>query len=164
VDRQLVIRHFADALRENYYWRAREYQYYKIAPRIVIEEFIDDGEPGGPLDYRFWCFHGVPEIIQVDNHAHGVDQSYDADWNRLEFSHRGRDLEECEISRPTDLSEMLSVAARLSEGIDFVRVDLYNAKGQIYFGELTFTPRAGIFRFNPESWDDILGAKWRLHA
>jgi hypothetical protein len=62
------------------------------------------------------------------------------------------------------MGEMLLAAASPAEGIDVVRGHLYNAKEQIYFGELTVTPRAGVFRFNPKSWDDILGTKWRLNA
>jgi hypothetical protein len=164
VDRQAVIGHFRKALKENYYWQARENQYYSIIPRIIIEEFIDDGCAFGPLDYRVWCFHGIPEIIQFDNHIHSIDPSYDKEWNKLEFTHRSRKFDDCDIARPANLAEMLSVAAKLSEGIDFVRVDLYNARGRIYFGELTFTPRAGILRFKPEAWDEILGEKWRLNG
>jgi TupA-like ATPgrasp len=162
VDRQSVIGHFRKALGENYYWQAREYQYYAIIPRIIIEEFIDDGSPFGPLDFRIWCFHGVPEIIQFDNHIHSIDPSYDREWNRLDFTHRSRKFDDCDIARPENLAEILSVAGKLSEGIDFVRVDLYNAMGRILFGELTFTPRAGILRFKPEAWDEILGEKWRM--
>jgi TupA-like ATPgrasp len=57
---------------------------------------------------------------------------------------------------------MLTVAAELSKDIDFVRVDLYNANGKIFFGELTFNPRAGNIRFKPESWDTKLGQKWKI--
>jgi hypothetical protein len=35
---------------------------------------------------------------------------------------------------------MKSIAAKLSEGIKFVRVDLYEVDGKVKFGEMTFTP------------------------
>jgi hypothetical protein len=52
----------------------------------------------------------------------------------------------------------------LSREFDFVRVDLYNIDGRIYFGEMTFTPVAGRFRFQPDHWDMRLGEKWKLGA
>jgi hypothetical protein len=162
VDRTKIVEHLDKLLKENYYWHSREYQYYKIAPRILIEEFIDDGEQLGPLDFRFWCFRGQPELIQVTNHANSISAFYDTEWNKLDLTHRVSGFEDAEIAEPVNLKESISVAAALSEDIDFVRVDLYNARGQIYFGELTFTPRAGIFIFKPGVWDEILGEKWRL--
>ena len=38
---------------------------------------------------------------------------------------------------------MLRYAEILSENFPFVRVDLYNVDGKIYFAELTFTPTGG---------------------
>lgn len=154
-----VIRQIKQWMSENYYWTAREFQYYKIPRRILVEAFIDDGEPDGPLDYRFWCFNGKPEVIQVDNHLHDINPFYDVEWNKLDLSYRN-DFKDCDIKRPANLQEMLEVAALLSSEFDFVRVDLYNVKGTVYFGELTFTPVAGNLVFKPESWDAELGSKW----
>jgi hypothetical protein len=159
-DKSKIIEHFSDALKDNYYWDAREFHYYQIIPRILVEEFVEDGQPLGPLDYRFWCFNGVPEVIQVDNHAHSINPFYDSEWNKLDLCYR-TDFTDTDIAKPDNLNEMLSVASKLAEGIDFVRVDLYNVNGRIFVGELTFTPVAGGFKFKPESWDVILGQKWR---
>ena len=38
---------------------------------------------------------------------------------------------------------MFRIASELSKGIPFLRVDLYNSSGKIYFGELTFFPDSG---------------------
>ena len=40
-----------------------------------------------------------------------------------------------------------------------MRVDLYEIKGQIYFGEMTFFPGGGMEEFRPEEWDMRLG-RW----
>lgn len=42
------------------------------------------------------------------------------------------------------MDEMFDMAAKLSQGFPFVRVDLYNVEGHIYFGELTFYPASGL--------------------
>lgn len=161
VDHAATIAHFSRALYTSYYWESREYHYDAIPPRILIEEFLDDGEPSGPLDFRFWCFDGVPELIQVDNSTHSINPFYDPRWNALDLHYRTR-ADRCEIARPGNLDQMLAAAAALASGFDFVRVDLYNIRGQIRFGELTFTPRGGFLKFEPPAWDLILGRKWKV--
>lgn len=148
-------------LKNNYYWKERESQYYGIKPQVLVEELLNDGTNDGPLDYRFWCFHGTPELIQVDNHRHNINPFFDLDWNPLELSYRLTALP-ITIEKPTNLNQMISVASSLSADYDFVRVDLYNVRGKIYFGELTFTPVAGHLKFQPEHWDLALGGKWRF--
>ena len=49
------------------------------------------------------------------------------------------------------------IAKKLSEGIPFVRVDLYSTVHQPYFGELTFYPASGFGVFTPKEWDEKLG-------
>jgi hypothetical protein len=53
---------------------------------------------------------------------------------------------------------MLEMARTLSKGFPHVRVDLYNVKGKIYFGELTFYDGSGYFSFDPDEFDYELGA------
>jgi len=159
IDRSVVVEELRRRLAQNYYWVLREYHYFKIQPRVLVEEFLEyDGD--WPLDYRIWCFDGKPEVIQVDNHGHNINPFYDLNWNRLALHYRDLGITQ-EIERPVNLGEMLSVAARLSEGLDFVRVDIYSIDGKIYFGEMTFMPAAGSFRLMPEDWENRLGKKWK---
>ncbi len=160
IDRNQVIQQLQKLIKKNFYWEFYEYQYYKIPPLVLIEELLIDTEyENGPLDYRIWCFHGKPEVIQLDNHIHNIDPFYDTNWNKLAVSQR-KNYVDFDFRRPDNLDEMLEIATKLSDGFDFIRVDLYNLSGKIYFGELTFTPRAGMFKFTPNSWDLIFGEKW----
>ena len=161
VDRAAVVEKLRNILNQNYYWILREFHYYTIKPRVLVEQFLVDDTPDGPLDYRFWCFNGKPEAIQVDNHSHTLNAFYDPDWRNLHLSYR-QTGEQREIARPSNLDEMLQTATRLSEGFDFVRVDLYSVKGTTYFGEFTFTPTAGTSKFNPPHWDLKFGEKWAV--
>lgn len=45
----------------------------------------------------------------------------------------------------------------------YVRVDLYNIEGRIYFGELTFTPGNGFSVFNPLWSDFYFGEPLNVH-
>jgi len=59
---------------------------------------------------------------------------------------------------------MLGAASTLAADFDFVRVDLYNIRGQVRFGEITFTPTAGLLPLQPAAWDLILGQQWKVKA
>ena len=52
---------------------------------------------------------------------------------------------------------MIAIAEALSQGIDFLRVDLYNVNRSIFFGETTFYPNSGFGKFTPEKWDMKIG-------
>jgi hypothetical protein len=161
VNRHAIIQTVSNWLVKNYYWSGREYQYYNIKPQIVIEEYLGDQDGNPPLDYKFYCFNGVPDQIIVRNHTHDIHPIFDTSWNLLDLV-----LSNCTVRplmpKPVNLEEMLGLAARLSAGFGFVRVDLYNVNGRVYFGELTFTPAAGNFKYTPESWDLTHGEKWEL--
>src|SRR5262249_13754305 len=158
-NREFVIQVFRNRLTTNYYWQAREAQYYSIEKKAFIEGIIDDGFEDGPLDYRFWCFRENVACVQVNNTKHSINPFYDLEWKRMNLSY-GTNPKETDIDRPENFPRMLEIAAKLSRDFDFVRVDLYNVRGRIYFGELTFTPSAGEFRFNPIDWDRKFGEMW----
>jgi hypothetical protein len=129
----------------------------------MIEEYLQNKDGTGPLDYRFYCFNGIPEVIQVDNHAHDINPFYDTNWKQLDLYYR-KGVSRPAIEKPINLEHMNLVASKLSADFDFVRVDLYNIDGKIYFGEFTFTPTAGELKLQPESWDLKLGNKWKLSS
>jgi TupA-like ATPgrasp len=161
VDRENIIRRVSGWLASNYYWGGREAQYYRIPPQIVIEEYLanDDGTP--LFDYKFSCFNGVPEQVMVRNETHEICPIFDTAWNLIDLEDEPRAVRPW-VPKPANLDEMTALAAKLSVGFGFVRVDLYNVKGRVYFGELTFTPAGGIVKYNPECWDLKLGEKWNV--
>ena len=73
---------------------------------------------------------------------------YDLNWQKLDVQITFPLITK-EIPRPAQLVEMLSIAKSLSDGIPFVRVDLYNFEKRIIFGELTMYPAAGFQKINP---------------
>ncbi|MDT8437364.1 MAG: ATP-grasp fold amidoligase family protein [Gemmatimonadota bacterium] len=160
VDREAVIAQLQRWIRSNYYWQDREPQYLRIPPLALVEEWLDDGMPAGPLDYRFWCFHGEPAVIQVADHVHSINPYYDPSWRRLDLVTYAPIRPDADVPRPRFLSDMLRAAGTLSRGFGFVRVDLHCLPDRFVFGEMTFTPAAGTLRFHPDEWDRRLGALW----
>ncbi|MFM0053892.1 ATP-grasp fold amidoligase family protein [Caballeronia grimmiae] len=51
------------------------------------------------------------------------------------------------IPRSDNLYDLRSTAAELARDFDYVRVDLYTLKDQIYFGELTSRPVQGCYQW-----------------
>lgn len=161
-DREDIIRTALNWLASDYYWQAREYQYYGIQPKIVIEEYLTNEDGSPPLDYKCYCFNGTPEKILVRNHTHDICPFFDTSWNFLDVTYKGENVARPWVSKPVNLGKMLALAAKLSAGFGFVRLDFYNLKGRVYFGEFTFTPAGGIIKYRPEFWDLKLGEKWDL--
>ena len=61
------------------------------------------------------------------------------------------------IPKPSCMDEMFEIAAKLSKDIPFVRVDLFECDGKVYFGEMTFYPDSGFdANLLPET-DDYFG-------
>ncbi|MCA9134412.1 MAG: hypothetical protein KDA45_14685, partial [Planctomycetales bacterium] len=58
--------------------------------------------------------------------------------------------------------DMFRVAEELSRGFDFLRVDLYNLNGRIYFGELTCTPTSGYTPAECPARGKLRGDLWHL--
>jgi hypothetical protein len=161
IDRQELIQTCTRWLESSYYEFLRERLYKDVPRRILIEEFIDDGSGETPTDYKFFTFQGTVHLIQIDtSRFSGHRRSlYDPQWRdtgaRLKYDRIGIPL-----PRPENLDLMLQTAAMLGRDLDFVRVDLYDAGRQIYFGEMTPTPGCGALRFEPELMDYKLGTLW----
>jgi len=139
----------------------REWAYSQIkSSRIVAEELLvnNDYPEAGIEDFKILCFNGNPKYIIVDkdryiNHKRNF---YDLDWNRVNVTTDHEQFDE-PYSKPKNFDRMIAIATKLSEDFPFVRVDLYNINGKIYFGELTFYPWTGYVQFTPDSFDYELG-------
>ena len=135
------------------YRSTREANYRHLRPKIIVEEFLSEDGLSVPKDYKLFCFHGVPKLIQVDSDRFGehMRNFYDTGWNRLPMTFRypGGPGDE----RPRLLEEMLSVATRLASRFSFVRVDLYASGAHVRAGELTFCPEGANAPILPPTAD-----------
>lgn len=145
---------------KSYYHLHREFSYKNIIPRIICEAFISQDGDSIPMDYKFFCFHGVPKLIQVDTDRftdHGRVALF-PDWSRAPFAlNRNYTKEGLNIERPDNLDEMLEICRKLSKDFKFIRVDLYSINSKIYFGELTFYHVSGYEPIYPDQYDFWLG-------
>lgn len=178
LDIDLLKKNLTERLNLNPFSVTREWPYKFVRPRIIAESLLicHTGGGGNTLfsnnlqeqahtksdlyDYKFFCFNGIPKFLKVDfgrfteHHAN----YYDFDWKLLPFGEKQYPPKpDYHIEKPYNFDKMLSIARQLSDGHPFIRVDLYNVNGQIYFGELTFFPSSGFTAFEPMKYDRILG-------
>ena len=144
----------------------REKPYLNVPRKIIAEKYIADqvisnSENSADLrDYKFFCFNGKVKFFKIDfgrfveHHAN----YYSPNGDLLPFGEVACKPDPNHVENmPSNLSEMIRLAETLSANYKFLRVDLYNVNGKIYFGELTFYPAAGMGAFIPEEWDEKLG-------
>lgn len=124
---------------------AGEMHYSKMKPRIICEEFLNGLDNEVPIDYKFFCFNGVPRFLEVcTGRFKDLKFSfYDMDWNFLDYQSKKYKGKSKFINKPESFDKMKEIAKSLSNGFNFVRVDLFDIKGEPYIGKMTFTPHAG---------------------
>lgn len=129
---------------------SNEYWYQEITPKVYFEQLLETGST--PLmDYKFFIFNGCCKLIQVDQERFNNHQRliYDQNWNLLSL--RLNHKQGKHISKPKNLQKMISYAESLASNHDFMRVDLYHTKRNIFFGELTLSPGAGWEKWSTTS-------------
>lgn len=143
----------------------REWAYYGLMPGIVVEELLINQEnpEEGINDYKIFCYYGTPKyiVVDADRYTQHKRNFYDCMWNNLNITSDCPAINR-ELLKPKNLSDMLDIASKLSANFPFVRVDLYNIKGKIYFGELTFYPWSGYVQFFPDESDYMFGKDFEL--
>lgn len=144
----------------------REWAYYGLKTGIIVEELLvnRDNPQAGVNDYKIFCYNGHAKfiIVDVDRYIGHKRNFYDRNWNNLHVTSDCPAFDR-HIEKPDNLDQMLIIAEKLSQEFPYVRVDLYNVNGKIYFGELTFYPWSGYTEFEPDKFDFVFGEDFVLH-
>lgn len=151
-------------LKRNIYWGGREWVYKDMPRHIIVEKYLED-ETGELRDYKFYCFNGKPAFMQLEvgrGTDHNTRNFYDMDWELMPFGKELPHNPNLDIPRPQMFDEMKKIAADLCKPFQYVRVDLYQVGGKVYFGELTFFPAGGAPDFVPAEYDEVVGKMWTL--
>ena len=151
------------ALKTNYYYVGREWVYKNIKPKIIIEKYMVDESQSELKDYKFFCFNGEAKMLFVaKDRPHATKFNYyDINLNKLDIKQYYPNFDG-DFEKPINYDKMVEIANKISKKFNHVRVDLYNVKGKIYFGEITFYHFGGFFPFEPETWDYKMGEMLNL--
>lgn len=160
------------SLNNNFYYDYREWPYKNVHRRIMAEKYMEEKPsadatvPHGLTDYKFYCFNGEPGLVLVtkglEDHATAAISFLSTDWQFAPY-YRSDYKPFSELPpKPQKLDHMLELARKLSANHDFLRVDLYEIDGKVYFSELTFFPGAGIMPFADYKYDLQIGNMLQL--
>lgn len=150
-------------MRRDYSVAGREWPYKGLVPKIMAEAYLGEADGTPPDDYKFYYFDGVLRAILLctDRTRHSVTYTYfDPDFNLYPINHDtvAAVLENRTFEKPARLAEMIALSGKLAQGLRFVRVDLYEAAGCVYFGEMTLFDNSGFATDLTDEGDQILGA------
>ena len=142
------------ALKQNYYkFLNRQWAYKDIKPLIIAEQLMIDKKEGELEDYKFMIFNNKLKCTFVCTDRFSGDglkvTFFDEQWKKLNFERLYKS--EVDLPKPANYEKMKDIAEKLAQDIKapFVRIDLYDIKNKIYFGEITFYPGGGTERFSP---------------
>lgn len=164
-DKAHLIERLNQALAIDYFYHAAEWPYRNMKRKMIAEHFIgkDDGER--LLNYKFFCFNGEPKFLNVTTSEGGkiYCDFFNLDWEHLGYKQTGHpNAPNSNYKCPERFEKMIEIAKTLSQGVPFLRVDLYNVEGKIYFGELTFFPTGGFILWDDKDTDREIGKMLKL--
>lgn len=157
-----AISKLSKSLSSDIYEGLREWPYKNVRKQIIAERYIKSKDtPSSELfDYKFFCFNGEVKFFKIDfgrfmNHHANY---YSPEGHLLNFGEMAYPPDVTyNIKLPNNLNEMIALASSLANGEPFLRVDLYNVDGRIYFGELTFYPASGLGKWTSNDADLMIG-------
>ncbi len=136
----------------------------KIGPPFGAEEFLDDGSGALPVDIKVYTFYGEAPVARLrralEHRPGGAGMHRVVDRNGTDFdTYRGMPTDPT-IPLPPALDDVFDVAERVSVVIraPFSRIDLYDIRGRIVFGEVTPCPGSSG-GFGPDL-DVMMGEAW----
>jgi len=144
-----------------------EMHYQEIKPKLVIEKLlVSKGED--IKDYKIHVFHDPLTKLYTCYIQIISDRNYGSSQKRLwlnedltvaPFKQKGYPQLDYSViqNEQVCLKEAIVLAKKLTSNLQYCRVDFYIVKGEIYFGEMTFTPHGGNIVFEPGYWDRKLG-------
>lgn len=135
-------------------------------PQVIVEKLMRHKDSSFPSDYKIHVFNKKNEtkiIIQIDEDRFGNHKRslFDINKQKLDFDIQPKyESVKSDYNWPDNFDEMIDVAKKLSEDFKYVRVDLYNIDGSIFFGELTFCHGSGWEPLSSKEADFLLGSYW----
>lgn len=165
LDIDKVKKELKKGLKQDYYLTGREWPYKNVERKIIAEQYIRDGNETSLTDYKFFCFDGNVHSVMlcIDRDTEPKFYFFDKEWNLLKLNIRGKNApDDFTLYKPNRMEDMFEIASQLSEGMKFLRVDLYCCNDKIYFGELTFYPDSGFDKNLLQETDELFGISINL--
>jgi len=147
------------AMKRNYFSISREWAYKHVPPRIIAEQYMEDKTTHALNDFKFFCFNGKVKVLFIATER-ASDVKFDFFDNNFRHLNviNGHPLASVTPQKPKTFDQMIILAEKLSAGYPFMRVDLYEVNGKVYFGEYTVYHYGGTVPFEPADFDLEMGS------
>jgi hypothetical protein len=145
VDRKELRRKARHWLRHRYGFSSGEWAYKGARRKVIVEEMLfEDGEPVA-TEYKFHISAGRTAYVYISKRVgDGVElKCYVERDGSLVPEGSGGNRTWSPLSPSPRHAPMVELAERLARPFDFIRVDLYEIDGEIFFSELTVYPMSG---------------------
>lgn len=149
------------SLKLNYYNSTREWQYFRVSPKIIIEPYIEH-----EVELKFHCSKGkiLCIYVAIDRSNRDWRQLYDENWSRIwgyiakeNVKHK---FEGHNIDVPERFDELKQLVSHISRNIDYVRLDfLIDSEQNYLMGEWTHCHGGALDKVYPIELDEIFGKK-----
>ena len=154
-----------------------EPHYIAIKPRLMAESLIemDNSEEFSSettVDHKIRCIDGKAQYDMVcydrslESGSGGSKTVYDLydihTWQPMRQYLADDGVHYRNVPRPENLERMIEIAEKIAEGFPQVRVDLYNVRGKIYFGEMTFFAFSGMNNHFTTKFQQMIGDRIHL--
>lgn len=146
-----------------------EWAYQRLSPMILVEELLEPALGEILIDWRFYVFGGRVKAVSVG--APIYRRRRENFFVTPEFYEIPLSVYQEAISSPLPIKppswkQLLETAEIIGDGIDFVRIDLYNTAKGIRFGEATVYPDGGV-KNSPTGcpiFNMWFGQQWSMNA
>ncbi|MEI8342377.1 MAG: ATP-grasp fold amidoligase family protein [Verrucomicrobiota bacterium] len=155
---------------EDYGDRYFEWGYYGVKKRLFVEELISSDEPDGLVEMNIRCSDGKAILGSVI--LHNKTERMQAGYVETDGSHPAWTDDSLPHARiPPDYTvppcyhRAVEISKTLSAGCDYLRVDFMTDGKQLYAGEITVYPGAGLSPASPagtKCCETIIEENWDL--
>ena len=152
----------SEALKQNYYYVAREWPYLNVPHRIIAEPLLKETNSDELHDYKFYCFNGKTEYFgySIGEAAHNVKNlKFNRSLDNIDNLFKQQpSLNKDLVTFPENINKMILLADDIAQAVPspHIRVDMYNIDGKIYLGELTFYSSAGYISIYNKEYSQYL--------
>ncbi len=163
IDKDKVEQFLSGCLKRNLFWLAREWPYKNVKPRIIAEMFLESKDKKELVDYKFYCYGGVPQYFMYsigEASHHPKNHKFNMNKKSIDYYFKKEpSIPLDEVDLPDNIDEMFKIVNKLKLDCPHVRIDLFNVDGKIYFGEYTFFSGAGFINMVSNDYSNYLSGK-----
>ena len=177
MNKEEVLGFLGKCVSKRYGYESGEPHYTFIKPRLMAESLIEmdntaEFSSATTVDHKIRCIDGKAQYDMVcydrslESGSGGSKTVYDLydihTWQPMRQYLADVGVAYKDVPRPENLEKMIEIAEKIAQGFPQVRVDLYNVKGKIYFGEMTFYAFSGMNNHFTMEFQRMIGDRIQL--